>query len=287
MPNTSEINGVEGKAIAPFPERVAVELTPKCNLECPMCPRHFIEENDGFMAFELWKKIVDEITDASPQSVIMPFWRGESLLHPDFRAIIDYALSKAARVHVSTNGHIMTRDIAQRLLAVEFVNFSVHSPHGFRAAQEFIALRSVGRPTVQISFVEGETTSGYIDEIVAEPDLFGFDGVRLYAEHTKDGVFGQTDDKIREPRIFCSRLQSSLSIAFDGAISRCKHLWMTDKGLNANQSSIREIWGSQALALIRDSYPDETCAPCDQWGGHTRGQSWRIIDNKAVHKIFG
>ena len=43
-----------------FPERITVELTNRCNLECTFCPRHLVEMKLGNMEMSLFKKIVDQ-----------------------------------------------------------------------------------------------------------------------------------------------------------------------------------------------------------------------------------
>ena len=44
-----------------FPSRIVLELTPLCNLSCFMFPRHYINEADGYMQENLFKKMIDEI----------------------------------------------------------------------------------------------------------------------------------------------------------------------------------------------------------------------------------
>ncbi|MDH4100571.1 MAG: SPASM domain-containing protein [Nitrospirota bacterium] len=275
--------------ISEFPKRIVIELTPLCNLACSMCPRHFIDEKDGFMARGLWEKLIGEITEASPDSIILPFWRGESMLHPEFSSLLEYALDRSLRVHISTNGHFPANRHREVLMRCEFVTFSIHSDKGYVYSREFLTSRANdSAPTVQVSFVKGESsTDKILSGILDLPELGGFDSVRLYDEHTKDGVFGKGGYEFDIPRTFCPKLTDTLVIAADGTISRCNHIWETEKGVDLNTATIKEAWESTRLREVRQNYPDNLCGPCDQWTGHTCGESWRMTADGIVHQIYG
>lgn len=269
-----------------LPLRIVLELTPRCNLRCSMCPRNYILESDGYMAEKLWKRLIDEVAETAPGTAILPFWRGESLLHPNFLDFINYARDKVLPIHLSTNGHLVTKRNATVLARCEFVTFSIHAQTGYDKAREFLSMRKGKRPVVQVSFVAGEATEHILNNLVQSPDLEGFDSVRLYEEHTKDGVFGKSNSPAGFPRRFCPKLLDTFVIAFDGSLSRCNHIWETESKINLNTMSIRDAWHSGYLQQIRADYPDRYCASCDQWTGHTCGESWRIVDGKVEHKVF-
>jgi len=273
--------------ISDYPQRIVIELTPQCNLSCSMCPRHYIKDKKGLMAKALWKKLIDEIAERASETIVLPFWRGESLLHTDFIELMEYALNKSVRIHISTNGHLARGKNADVLARCEFVTFSVHTAIGYQHAQEFLLYKKGDQPTVQVSFVKGEkTTEKVLAEIINTAYLDGFDSVRLYDEHTKDGVFGKSDNPVKSERTFCPKLNDTLVIAFDGSVSRCNHIWETEREVNLNDISIKDAWESDNLKRIRESYPDARCAPCDQWTGHTCGESWRLVNDKIEHRIF-
>lgn len=270
-----------------YPKRIVIELTPRCNLSCPMCPGQYLTRRNGYISEALWKRLVDEIAEVDPTTVILPFWRGESLTHLGFFYLMKYALDRSLRIHISTNGQVLTKEHSDVLAGCEFVTFSVHTMKGYKNAERFISLRKEGGPAVQVSFVKGEETAEkLLKDITAEPDLRGFDSVRLYEEHTKDGVFGSSSAPAGLKRIFCNKLLDTLVISHDGMISRCNHIWETSDEIDLNSSDIKEAWGSNHLKGICDNYPDEKCGPCDQWIGHTLGESWRIIDGETVHRVY-
>ena len=40
------------------------------------------------------------------------------------------------------------------------------------------------------------------------------------------------------------------------------------------------------MRRIREDYPDKQCLPCDQWSGHTCGESWVKTKSGINHKKF-
>jgi len=270
-----------------YPKRIVIELTPDCNLSCRVCPRKYIEQKKGYIPKSLWVKLINDIAKHSPGSIVIPFWRGESLLHPDFSELIEMALKKSLRIHLSTNG-ILAKDEVFRLLAkCEFVTFSIHTISGYNNAKKFLSFRNGKYPITQVSFVEGESSMKNICSVISSsPNLEGFDSVRVYAQHSKDGVFGSSDKKFKTKRTFCPKLEDTLVIAYDGTVSRCNHIWETEKDLNLRKMSIQETWGSSFLKRIRKGYPDLKCKPCGQWTGHTRGQVWQNESGKIKHKYY-
>lgn len=271
--------------ILSFPERIVIELTGQCNLNCRMCPRHYVAGIENFMASCLWRKLIGEIATIRPDAIVIPFWRGESLLHPQFCEFMEYALQRRLRIHMCTNGHRMTEDHTRTLLQMEFVTFSIHTLDGFENAKKFAALRNGDSPGVQASFVDCETTmQSCFTSLINSPNLGGFNSVRVYKEHTLDGVFGK-GDSIGE-RVFCQKLCDTLVIAVDGSISRCNHQWQPDSRLNATRMSMKEIWQAPEIQAIRDNYPDQACEKCEQWMGHTQGERWQLSEGKIIHTKF-
>jgi hypothetical protein len=188
---------------------------------------------------------------------------------------------------MGTNG-TLTNDKNSRILAkCEFVTFSLHTISGYSNAKKFLSDRKGKAPIIQASFVEGEET---VEEMrlsmVNSPDLEGFDSIRLYSEHSKNGVFGSCSRQVGTNRVFCPKLEDTLTIAYNGCISRCNHIWKTENGVSLVKISIKEAWDSHILRSARNDYPDAKCAPCGQWSGHTCGESWQMIDGKVKHTLY-
>lgn len=273
---------------APFPSRIVLELTPLCNLACHMCPRHYIKESDGYMDCALFKRLVDEIAAHNPQAIVLPFWRGESCLHPEFATLLQYAIDKGLRIHLSTNGHFISEQNCAVFYQCEFLTFSIHTNKGYENAQKILANKSKDcATTFQISFVDSEkTTAAYLQHCVSDNNLLGFDSIRLYKEHTLNGEFGKSSASSARKRVFCPKLLHTFVVSSDGYFSRCNHIWKTQKEHNLHDESIAHVWQCETMQAIRRDYPDSQCAPCDQWSGHTCGESWQNHNGTIVHNVF-
>ena len=89
-----------------YPPIVMIEPTNICNLKCPLCPsgNGSLKREKGFMDFNLFKKIIDEIAD---KSLMVILWnQGESFLNQDFLKMCKYASQKGLYTLVSTNANI-------------------------------------------------------------------------------------------------------------------------------------------------------------------------------------
>ena len=100
--------------------------TKTCNLKC----RHCYMESDA-------KKYADELTTAEAKKFIddlaefnvpvLLFSGGEPLMREDFFTLADYAAHKGLRPTLSTNGTLITRDVARRIkdIGVGYVGISL------------------------------------------------------------------------------------------------------------------------------------------------------------------
>ncbi len=76
-----------------FPQRVLLELTSLCNLDCVMCPRTVLDRPVQNMSKKNAYKCIDEFDSEGIQGLWL-YNIGESMLHPDFAEILNYAGSK-------------------------------------------------------------------------------------------------------------------------------------------------------------------------------------------------
>ena len=110
-----------------FPNRITIELTNKCNVSCTFCPRQTIPMKLGCMDMTLYKKIIDEASLHLPVKIVL-FFRGESLLHPQFIDCLRYAKEKGlGPIQFASNALALTSNITEMMLEAEidFVSFSL------------------------------------------------------------------------------------------------------------------------------------------------------------------
>jgi len=247
------------------------------------------------MSISLFKKIIDEISTYNDIALV-PFFRGESLLHPEFIEMMTYVKEKdISPVQLTTNATTLTEDIAQALIDIEldFISFSVDSIdhdiysnirkgadlqnvlNNIEKFSEIKRKRGQDKPEIQVSVVKTESTNDSIDEFV---DFWQdrVDRVRVYEEHSKGGNYGSLSENqnviVSEKRQPCLKPFSDFIIYWDGSVALCNHDWDRRDAIgNVNQSSIKEIWQNDKYEKIRDAHIknnselEELCKRCDHW----------------------
>ncbi len=92
-------------------------MTKTCNLNCVHCysqSKNLQYNNE--LTLEEGKAFIDDVSSFG--SPVMLFSGGEPLMHPHFLDLAFYAKSKGMRAVISTNGTLITRELAQELKKV-------------------------------------------------------------------------------------------------------------------------------------------------------------------------
>ena len=98
------------------PLSVDIEIAAICDLACPHCSREFLVTPDKLINFELYKSIIDQAVKLDVPSVKL-IWRGEPLLHPKVKELIQYAKeSGIIEVIINTNGTNLNEKKANELI---------------------------------------------------------------------------------------------------------------------------------------------------------------------------
>jgi len=267
--------------IPKFPKRLEIELASSCNLRCAYCPRRYLGDLSGYMDFALFRKVIDEAS-RRPDTVIALHRRGESLLHPEFNAMMGYVAGKFKETQLATNATLLTEDKFEPIVkGLSFLSFSLDAPAGYdkrraparyeaveRGIMEFLRFNK-GRVRTQASMVRtAETEEGEV-ETFTNIWRGRVDRVRIYEEHSVGGVFGAMRHP-RRKRKACVMPFYELLIYDNGMVGRCNHDWDGEPMGDANIDTISEIWRSERYMRLRDQqrkleFHDKVCANCDCW----------------------
>lgn len=277
-----------------FPSRLTIELTNQCNYKCAMCPSRWQPDTlRGLMAPELFHFLVDQAAEHLPVTMV-PFFRGESLLHPDALGLLAYAKRRGlGPVQLASNGWLLDEVMARGLLdtGLDFISFSVDTDDAeeytaIRVGGElgrvkanverFIALRDKGGYPTEIQ-VSATRTKANAASIIRFVDFWRHraDRTRIYYEHSIDGHTGSLEcDEIpahmeRRP---CPKVFGETVVYFGGQAALCNHDWFRNAPLgDLTKQSMAELWHSQAYQDIRSQHQDpatlhdEVCLHCDHW----------------------
>ena len=103
-------NNKYGRAIIPF--RYFLELTYRCNLNCPYC---YVgdERKKTELSTEEWKNVIDQLPFYSIATLV----GGEPLVRNDFIDILAYASKRIMnKVHVVSNGILINDEIIKAFI---------------------------------------------------------------------------------------------------------------------------------------------------------------------------
>ncbi|MBT6052785.1 MAG: radical SAM protein [Candidatus Scalindua sp.] len=277
-----------------FPERLTIEITNTCNLACIMCPRHNAENGTGFMQLDLYRNIIEEARHHLSVTLV-PFFRGEPLLHPDLFEMIEIASkSGLGPIQLATNATLLNEDTSTIIIKsrLDFLSFSIDidkknykSTHVggdyekvINNIDNFIAIKktmNTNKPEIQVSTVETTENRHGLHEF-AEYWLEKVDRVRIYPAHSTNGAFGSLESSNKYPdfeqRLPCKKVFNDIVIYWDGTVAVCNHDWNRREYIgNIIDNSIQEVWSGKKYNEIRKRHikgkleNDQTCKECDHW----------------------
>lgn len=264
---------------ADFPLRIEIEPTNACNAHCSFCPRRFMPGEIGYMKPKLYYNLIDEI-ERYPARTLVLFRRGESLLHPEFKALLQYTKGKFKEVQLATNASVMDKEMANLIAeCVDFISFSLELPARYEEYRGFSYENVVKNIEYFISINTHAVTQA---SMVKTPDLTQdaityfsemwmpkVNRVRIYEQHSTDGHFGSLS-AARPHRVTCCKPFSEMLIFWNGEVGRCNHDWGGYSMGSVTQGSIASVWQNLAYQRLRKEQAevcitDPACKHCDSW----------------------
>lgn len=96
--------------------KLYIEITTTCNLDCVMCVRRVWDEPIGTMAQEDFAQLMDQVREFDSPPTIHLSGFGEPMTHPHFLELVSMAKETGAAVEMTTNGMLLTRDMCEALI---------------------------------------------------------------------------------------------------------------------------------------------------------------------------
>lgn len=275
-----------------LPLKMWLELTSLCNLKCIMCPnKDLMEENRGFIDFQLFKKVVDEakgfICDINFSH------RGESLMHPDFIKMLKYATQFLWKTKLHTNGTLLNREMARgiieaqlRRLSFSFDGYQAEEYQKVRVGAKFdlvvnnikeilklrkkmnskypkIVLEFIDLPHSQIA--DKQKRRSFLQQFIK----LGLDQVVVKKMHNWAGFTGPI--KKQHKVIPCTFLWNGMLVLWNGTVMPCAQDFFEYYPLeNVRDKSLKEIWNGERLVSLRKKHLTgnigdiQTCRNCDR-----------------------
>lgn len=261
-----------------FPPMVIVETSSYCNLSCVHCPRPNLAKSDnlfeGFMDFDLYKKIIDEISQHK-YTTLRPFARGEALTNPDFPQMIRYAKEKGVyKIWLNTNGVLlssrMSKELLQACLDTLEVSIDAATRETFKTIKGKDKYDQVVKNTIEccrikkefnyptkivVSFVESSMNTSekeaFINNWQGHADYINIRPMHQHGSLVKD--LRKSQQRIDGERLPCSILWERVEINYLGDLKYCEFDW-ENRGTvgNVRDLSIKEIWNSEQYRKLRN-----------------------------------
>jgi len=272
-------------AAGAYPDHVDLELSAACNMVCPMCytvTKAFKESVPHVhMAFSLFQKIIDELTEHNVFSIRLS-WRGEPTLNSHFMDCVRYARKKGIKeIDSLTNGLRLTVEMFEELvdLRMDWLTISfdgtgetyerIRKPARFdemvekiRKFSEIKEEKNSVKPVIRIQ--------GVWPAIEEEPEAF-FDTFEPISDEVSVNSlldYLHKDEQVEYIQNFvCPVPFQRLAIGSDGRAFMCINDDLGRKPIgDARSQSIHEIWNGQLMQEVREVHKQfrgsETFAPC-------------------------
>jgi MoaA/NifB/PqqE/SkfB family radical SAM enzyme len=129
------------------PQVIVLDPFHRCNIKCAHCFVHnpLIHHQEGFldrkMDLQKFKEIIDDAAELKTDCVILQ-GDGEPLLHPDFLKMIEYVRIKGIKPLFFTNGSLLTREIAEKVIELEVREIYCSLPAGTAETYSNVCLGS-------------------------------------------------------------------------------------------------------------------------------------------------
>jgi MoaA/NifB/PqqE/SkfB family radical SAM enzyme len=288
--------------LVPPPDRLYIESTNVCNLSCIMCPTGRKEQvrKKGYMDFELFKSIVDEMAPWV-QATTLHIW-GEPLLHPRLIDMIDYCRKKGLRSEISTNATLLNEELSQHILdaglgaiylcldgmrpeTYEMIRVNADYEQTNGNIRRFLELKHAGgyrAPVVNLQIIEMEKTVGEVDEFVAAWKLPGVDRINVKPFDTWGGqiedinALSTEDGRAPQKRYACPNPWYHTHVYWDGRIAMCDRDFNLAYDLGNVRSAdgvvrVLENWNGPKMQELRRRHAQgdvthvSPCNTCTEW----------------------
>ena len=297
-----------------LPSTIPIDTCSLCNLKCSMCMTKNSTRKKGFMDWNLYTKIIDEIAEENKNTRIFMAFSGEPLVRikykPDIFDMIKYAVDKGLNnIVMNTNGCLMSEDIARKILTSGlkqlFIGIDAFSSDIYNQNRcggnydetiknvlkllELKAEMKLEYPIIECQFIEMDNNihqkKDFINFWVSKGATVKIRPMCTWAGKIQRQVMTETLPD-RQP---CSWAMTTMVIAHDGQVVNCAcDLGAEINNGNIKEISIKDIWNTKLkdfrLKHIEHRFEElnDMCKKCRDWQSngeiHYDNQNWSNND---------
>jgi len=269
------------------PIEITLESTARCNLSCPMCPRHTYTFDNENMDLDLYRRIVSDCS--AYVEFIWPYGIGEPFMHPRIFDMIRMTQEAGIRTGLSTNATLMDSERADRLLDSGLDYLILAFDGASKETYEKYRVGATFEKTIEniIGFLEKKRERSSSIHVVVQMVVLK-DNVREIPEFRKLWTIPGVDeirfkrDEIRfegttvagealqgQRKNPCHLLwRGPLYVRYDGLAYPCCYMYGGSPVGDLKTQTVMEVWNSAGMVKLREAhlkgdvsdYP--VCATC-------------------------
>jgi len=272
-----------------------------------------MKEETGYMSRSLYESCVSQLSEIGIDTLWLHFG-GESLLHPDFKDFLKYAINERNRERIGQicwvdNGMLFDQSISDIAIAlkVDLISFSLDGigkvNDNIRLGSKYSIIeknikylvekrRNAAKPEVGLSVCDygkdekqkleiyGEWVP-YVDLINLIPSILP-DNALEYGEAVYKKLGTAPTPK------FCHFPSETLAVSWDGKVTGCCLDYVFKMSLgDATKEPIKQIWTGSKFQALRANTEQNTfpfgspCYKCEFWKLNFEPREESILDGKA------
>ena len=255
------------------PIEITLESTAKCNLYCPMCPRHIYTFDNESMDLDLYRKIIADCKDYV--EFVWPYGIGEPMIHPQIFEMIRITRDAGVRTGMSTNATLldeknidMLLDSGLDYLILAFDGATKETYEKYRIGADFDKTRGcilkflekkLERKAKMFTVVQMVLLKDNEHEVDAYRklwDIEGVDQVRFKRDEIQTDGSRIPDDQLRgQRRNPCHLLwRGPLYVRYDGKAFPCCYMYDEEPVGDLKEQSVMEVWNSKGMVDLRSAH---------------------------------
>jgi radical SAM protein with 4Fe4S-binding SPASM domain len=255
------------------PIEITLESTSRCNLSCPMCPRHTYTFDNENMDLDLYRRIVSDCRDYV--EFIWPYGIGEPLMHPHIFDMIQITREAGIRTGLSTNATLIDSERADRLLDSGLDYLIIAFDGASKETYEKYRVGATFEKTIEniLAFLEKKSARGSRIHIVLQMVVLkdnvgeipeyrklwsipGVDEIRFKRDEIRvEGTTVPGEALTGQRQHPCHLLwRGPLYVRYDGHVYPCCYMYGGSPVGDLKTQSVMEVWNSTEMVKLREAH---------------------------------
>jgi len=210
------------------PRQVQIEITNRCNMDCPMCPREVLDIELEHMDWDKFLTVVDKLKER--ENITLTGW-GEPFLHPRIFDMIAFCKERGHRVMITSNGLFSKEGTLEKILGSEIdeLTFSIDgiedndvadghtSNKVYDDIEKVVQLRENGKPAIRLQATLHEGCEQDLYDVIQYGARIGCEAINVGRIDRKYAPDLKRPGPVEEERIFyeADRIAKKCGIRLD------------------------------------------------------------------------